>query len=72
MGIHDLYAQKMADCKQNVQDEMIALHLQLSMVETERDKIKRENKELVERLMKWKATEADAMNLMNVPVTKRG
>lgn len=63
---------------QNVQDEMITLNLQLSMVEVERDKIKKENKDikkenqdLVDRLMKWKANEADAMNRVNEPLAKK-
>lgn len=44
---------------------MIALNLQLSMAEKEREKVKKENKELVERWMKRMAQEADAMNLAN-------
>lgn len=50
---------------QNVQDEMITLNLQLSMAEKERDKVKKENKELVERWMKSKGAEADKMNRAN-------
>ncbi|KAG5983022.1 hypothetical protein E4U54_006290 [Claviceps lovelessii] len=53
---------------EQVQDEMITLNLQLSMAEKERDKVKRENKELVERWMKRMAQEADAMNLANEPL----
>lgn len=47
---------------------MIALNLQMSMAEKERDKVKKENKELVDRWMKRIAQEADAMNLANEPI----
>lgn len=50
---------------ENTQDEIIALNLQLSMAEGERDKVKKENKDLVERWMKRMGQEADAMNLAN-------
>ncbi|KAF9877505.1 autophagy protein 16 [Colletotrichum karsti] len=50
---------------ENVQDEMITLNLQVAMAEKERDKVKAENKELVDRWMKRMAQEADAMNLAN-------
>ena len=46
---------------------MITLNLQMSMAEKERDKVKKENKELVDRWMKRMAQEADAMNLANEP-----
>lgn len=52
---------------QHVQDEMIALNLQVSMVEKERDRVQKENKELVDRWMKRMAQEVDAMNLANEP-----
>ncbi|KAG5981074.1 autophagy protein 16, interacts with Atg12p-Atg5p [Claviceps digitariae] len=52
---------------EQVQDEMITLNLQMSMAEKERDKVKSENKELVERWMKRMAREAEAMNLANEP-----
>ncbi|KAF4506340.1 hypothetical protein G6O67_006436 [Ophiocordyceps sinensis] len=52
---------------EQVQDEHIALNLQLSMVERERDRVKKENKELVDRWMKRMGQEADAMNLANEP-----
>ena len=55
-------------CRQQVQDEMITLNLQVSMAEKERDKVKKENKELVDRWMKRMAQEADAMNLANEPL----
>lgn len=51
---------------------MIALNLQLSMAEKERDKVKKENKELVDRWMKRMAQEADAMNLANEPIFEKG
>lgn len=54
-----------ADCAQNVQDEMITLNLQLTLAEKDRDKVRAENKELVDRWMKRMAQEADAMNLAN-------
>ncbi|CCF42730.1 autophagy protein 16 [Colletotrichum higginsianum] len=50
---------------ENVQDEMITMNLQMSMAEQERDKVKKENKELVDRWMKRMAQEAEAMNLAN-------
>lgn len=46
---------------------MIALNLQLSMAEKERDKVRKENKELIDRWMKRMAQEADAMNRANEP-----
>lgn len=46
---------------------MITLNLQVSVAEKERDKVKKENKELVDRWMKRMAQEADAMNLANEP-----
>ncbi|TQS31685.1 hypothetical protein Golomagni_08030 [Golovinomyces magnicellulatus] len=52
---------------EQVQDEMITLNLQVSMAEKERDKAKKENKELVDRWMKRMGQEADAMNLANEP-----
>ena len=52
---------------QEVQDEMITLNLQLSVAEKERDKVKAENKDLVDRWMKRMGQEADAMNLANEP-----
>ncbi|KAL2206379.1 autophagy protein 16 [Sarocladium strictum] len=52
---------------EEVQDEMITLNLQLSVAEKERDKVKADNKDLVDRWMKRMAQEADAMNLANEP-----
>ncbi|KAF4458167.1 hypothetical protein F53441_18 [Fusarium austroafricanum] len=57
---------------EQVQDEMIALNLQMSMAEKERDKVKKENKELVDRWMKRMAQEAEAMNLANEPIFEKG
>lgn len=57
---------------QQVQDEMIALNLQLSMAEKERDRVKQENKELIDRWMKRMGQEADAMNLANEPTLGKG
>ncbi|KID87414.1 Autophagy-related protein 16 [Metarhizium guizhouense ARSEF 977] len=53
---------------EQVQDEMITLNLQMSVAEKERDKVKKENKELVDRWMKRMAQEAEAMNLANEPM----
>lgn len=47
---------------------MITLNLQMSVAENERDKVKKENKELVDRWMKRMAQEAEAMNLANEPL----
>ncbi|KAF1739259.1 Autophagy protein 16 [Beauveria bassiana] len=55
---------------EEVQDEMITLNLQMSVAEKERDKVKKENKELVDRWMKRMAQEADAMNLANEPASR--
>ncbi|CAK7263843.1 autophagy protein 16, interacts with Atg12p-Atg5p [Sporothrix epigloea] len=57
---------------ENVHDELIALNLQLNIAEQQRDKIKKENKDLVERWMRRMGQEAEAMNLANEPrVSKR-
>lgn len=50
-----------------MQDEMITLNLQVSLAEKERDKVKKENKELIDRWMKRMTQEVDAMNLANEP-----
>ncbi|KAH8178601.1 autophagy protein 16 (ATG16) domain-containing protein [Sarocladium implicatum] len=57
---------------EDVQDEMITLNLQLSVAEKERDKVKADNKDLVDRWMQYKAQEADAMNMANEPRDHRG
>jgi DNA repair exonuclease SbcCD ATPase subunit len=46
----------------NVQDELVTLNLQLNMAEDEMKKLKRENKDLVDRWMRSKREEADRMN----------
>jgi hypothetical protein len=47
---------------------MITLNLHVNLAEQERDRVKKENKELVDRWMKRMAQEADAMNLANEPI----
>ena len=47
---------------EDVQDEMVTLNLQLNIAEEQTEKLKEENKELVDRWMARKAKEADAMN----------
>lgn len=51
---------------------MITINLQMSVAEKERDKVKKENKELVDRWMHRIAKEADAMNLANEPTMEKG
>lgn len=46
----------------NIQDEMVTLNLQLNMAEREVKELKDENKQLVDRWMKWKGKEADRLN----------
>lgn len=41
------------------------MNLQLSVAESERDRVKKENRDLVERWMKSKGAEADKMNIDN-------
>ena len=48
--------------KQNTQDEMISLELQLNIAEQNAKKLKAENKELIDRWMARKEREADEMN----------
>ncbi|KAK5239702.1 autophagy protein 16, interacts with Atg12p-Atg5p, partial [Exophiala xenobiotica] len=47
---------------ENVQDENVTLNLQLNMVEEHSEKLKKENKELVDRWMARMGKEADKMN----------
>jgi hypothetical protein len=47
---------------ENVQDENVTLNLQLNMVEEHSEKLKKENKELVDRWMTRMGKEADKMN----------
>ncbi|EJT81079.1 hypothetical protein GGTG_01066 [Gaeumannomyces tritici R3-111a-1] len=56
---------------ENVQDELLALTLQLNVTEQKKAKIEAENKELVERWMKRKGQEAEALNLANEPLFTR-
>lgn len=44
------------------QDEMVALGLQLNMSEQKKDKLEKDNKELLERWMRRKGEEAEKMN----------
>lgn len=46
----------------NVQDEIVTLNLQLNLAEDEVKKLRKENKELVDRWMQRKGEEADKMN----------
>lgn len=57
---------------QDLQDEVLALNLQLNVAEQQKAKVQAENKQLVERWMKRVGQEAEAMNLANEPLfTKR-
>lgn len=47
---------------ENVQDENVTLNLQLNMAEEQSDKLRKENKELVDRWMARMGKEADKMN----------
>lgn len=49
-------------CLQGFQDELAALELQLNMSEQQKDRLQKENKELVDRWMARMGEEADAMN----------
>lgn len=57
---------------QNVQDELIALNLQVNVTEQKIAKVQAENKQLVDRWMKRMGQEAEAMNLANEPVLAKG
>jgi hypothetical protein len=50
------------DYEQDVQDEMLALNIQLNMVDERCRKLEKENKDLVDRWMARMSKEADAMN----------
>lgn len=50
---------------EDVQDENVTLNLQLNMVEAQSEKLKQENKELVDRWMARMGKEADKMNEAN-------
>lgn len=47
---------------ENVQDENVTLNLQLNLAEEQQEKLKKENKDLVDRWMVRMGTEADRMN----------
>ena len=48
-----------------MQDEAVALNLQLNVAEKERDRLKAENAELTRRWMEKMEQEADTMNARN-------
>ncbi|KAL1910002.1 autophagy protein 16, interacts with Atg12p-Atg5p [Sporothrix stenoceras] len=66
-SIRSMTAERNALQIKDVQDELIALNLQLNIAEQQRDKIKKENKDLVDRWMRRMGQEAEAMNLANEP-----
>jgi hypothetical protein len=47
---------------EDIQDEMVALTLQLNMAEQEKEKLKRENEDLTKRWMQKMQEEANRMN----------
>jgi hypothetical protein len=51
--------------RQDVQDESLTLNIQMNIMEQNIAKVTAENKELIDRWLKSKAREADAMNLAN-------
>ncbi len=57
---------------QDVQDELIALNLQLNVAEKQRAEVQAENKELIARWMQRKTQEAEAMNMANEPIFAKG
>ena len=48
---------------QDIHDETVSLTLQLNMAEAQGEKLREENKELVDRWMARMGKEADAMNV---------
>ncbi|KAL7270052.1 autophagy protein 16, interacts with Atg12p-Atg5p [Rhizina undulata] len=50
---------------QNLEDEILAFEIQLNVATEKKSAVERENKELVERLMLWKANEAEQMNRLS-------
>jgi len=48
--------------RDEVQDEYVAMELQINMLEEKNNRLEAENRELVDRWMKKKAEEADEMN----------
>lgn len=57
---------------EDVQDEMVALNLQLNMMEKENEKLKRENEDLTRRWMEKMEAEASKMNEGNEREERRG
>ncbi|KAJ9136876.1 hypothetical protein NKR23_g9442 [Pleurostoma richardsiae] len=57
---------------EDLQDEVLALNLQLNVAEQQRAKVQAENKQLIERWMARVGQEAEAMNLANEPVITKG
>ncbi|EKG20492.1 Autophagy-related protein 16 [Macrophomina phaseolina MS6] len=47
---------------EEVQDELVSVNLQLNMAEQKSEELERENRELVDRWMKYKREEAERMN----------
>lgn len=47
---------------EEIQDEMVALNLQLNMAEQEKDRLKKENEELTRRWLSKMEDEASRMN----------
>ncbi len=61
---HDFLEENMnLTLRQDVQDEMLSLNLQLNMAELGSKKLQRENKDLIDRWMARMGQEADAMNV---------
>ena len=50
------------NCEKDVQDEMLALNIQLNVADERCQKLEKENKDLVDRWMARMNKEADAMN----------
>ena len=72
VGDRDAELRGKAKLVEDVQDELIALNLQLNIAEQQRDKVKKENKDLVDRWMQRMGQEAEAMNLANEPFIAKG
>lgn len=59
-------------CVQDVQDENLALNLEIASQDKRMAAVKAENQQLIERWMKRMGEEADAMNLANEPSDTTG
>lgn len=57
---------------ENLQDEVLALNLQLNVAEQQRTKVQAENKQLIDRWMKRVGQEAEDMNRANEPKLAKG